>query len=323
MTLTGVQSPKASSARMRYDLNDFRVFANIAEEHNLTRGAARSYLSVPATSQRIKHLEEALGLKLLQRTSTGVEVTEAGKVYLQHGRKIFAQLELLTDDLQTFGSGVLGRLTVLANTTAITEILPKVLRLYLPEHPKVKVDLRERLSEEAARGVRDGSADLCIVSGNVSTEGLDSRIILSSRLVVIAPSGHPLAQKKSVTFADLLEEEFVSLLDGAVTQEFLKQQALNLHRELKTRVQVAGFESVFRMVEAGVAIAVVPEVLVRRLNEQGRVECCALEDAWALRDFQICARSFDGLPRYARQFMEAVVGHARTLQGREATGSKR
>ncbi|MBN8955713.1 MAG: LysR family transcriptional regulator [Rhizobiales bacterium] len=59
---------------MRYDLHDFRVFSNIAEEKNLTRGAARSYLSVPAASQRIKHLEEALGLKLLLRSPQGFEL---------------------------------------------------------------------------------------------------------------------------------------------------------------------------------------------------------------------------------------------------------
>ncbi|MEG1766840.1 MAG: LysR family transcriptional regulator [Comamonas sp.] len=299
---------------MRYDLDDFRIFANIAQEQNLTRGAARSYLSVPATSQRIKHLEEALGLKLLQRTSIGVELTEAGKVYLQHGRKLFAQIELLTCDLQNLGSGVGGRLTVLANTTAITELLPPVLHDFLPRFPQVQIDLRERFSEDAVKAVHEGAAQLGIVSGDISTHGLESQVILSSRLVVITPPQHLLVARQHVTFAELLDEEFVALLDGAVTQEFLKQQALKLRRELKTRVQVAGFESVFRMVEAGVSIAIVPEVLVRRLNRTGTVGVCALDDAWARRDYQVCARSFERLPRYTREFMDALIAHARTLQ---------
>lgn len=307
---------------MRYDLIDFRVFANIAEERNLTRGAARSFLSVPAASQRIKNLEETLGVKLLQRNAQGVELTEAGKVYLAHARRIFAQMELLTSDLQALGSGVSGQLSILANTTAITEFLPAVLRNYLPQHPKVKIDLRERLSDEAARAVRDGASDLCIISGSVSTEGLETKVILSSKLVVVAPPDHPVIARAQVRFSDLLEEEFVSLLDGSVTQEFLRQQALRLHRELKVRVQVAGFEAVFRMVEAGVAIAVVPEVVVKRLNEHGTVGVCFLSDPWAVREYQLCARSFDGLPLFAREFVDVLERHVATLQDDPGAGSK-
>ncbi|MBS0495986.1 MAG: LysR family transcriptional regulator [Proteobacteria bacterium] len=294
---------------MRYDLIDFRVFANIAEESNLTRGAARSYLSVPAASQRIKNLEEMLGVKLLQRSSQGVELTEAGKIYLTHARVIFAQMERLTSDLQAQGSGISGQLKILANTTAITEFLPPVLHAYLPQHPRVKIDLRERLSDEAARGVRDGAADLCLISGDVSTEGLASKVILSSRLVVVIPKGHPLSSSKEVRFSALLEEEFVALLEGYVTQEFLRQQALRLHREMKVRVQVAGFEAVFRMVEAGVGIGIVPEVVVTRLNQNNTVGICSLSDAWAVRDYQLCARSFDTLPRFAREFVETLERH--------------
>ncbi len=310
---------------MRYDLIDFRVFANIAEESNLTRGAARSYLSVPAASQRIKNLEETLGVKLLQRNSQGVELTEAGKTYLAHARVIFAQMELLTSDLQALGSGVSGRLKILANTTAITEFLPPVLHEYLPRHPKVKIDLRERLSDEAAKGVRDGAADLAIVSGNISTEGLESRVILSSRMVVVTPLGHPLLNQLDVRFADLMGEEFVALLDGYVTQEFLRQQALRLHSEIKTRVQVAGFEAVFRMVEAGVGIGIVPEVVVKRLNQNATAGVCPLSDAWAVRDYQLCARSFTALPLFAREFVEVLERHlALEAQGRVgAAGSNR
>lgn len=308
---------------MRYDLIDFRVFANIAEEFNLTRGAARSYLSVPAASQRIKNLEETLGVKLLQRNTQGVELTEAGKTYLAHARVLFAQLELLTSDLQALGSGVSGQLKILANTTAITEFLPPVLHEYLPQHPKVKIDLRERLSDEAAKGVRDGAADLCIISGNVSTEGLESKVILSSRMVVVAPLSHPVLLRTSVRFSELLEEAFVALLDGYVTQEFLRQQALRLHREMKVRVQVAGFEAVFRMVEAGVGIGIVPEVVVKRLNQHGTVGICPLSDAWAVRDYQLCARSFAGLPLFAREFVEALERHtAAKDQAAAGAGSK-
>lgn len=292
---------------MQYDLTDFRVFANVAEESNLTRGAAKSFLSVPATSQRIKNLEDSLGLKLLQRTAQGVDLTEAGKIYLSHARHILGDLELLTSDLQALGSGATGLLKVLANTTAITEFLPPILSEFLGEHPKVTIDLRERMSDEAVRAVREGAADLGIISGSVPTDDLEVQGFASSRLVVIAPPGHPVLQRKSVRFKDLLEEEFVALLDGAATQEFLRQHALKLHRSLNARIQVAGFDAVHRMVGAGVGIGVVPQVVLERLNVNKTVGVCMLEDGWAIRKYQLCAREFASLPLFAREFVEAIL----------------
>jgi len=294
---------------MQYDLTDFRVFANIAEESNLTRGAAKSFLSVPATSQRIKNLEDMLGVKLLQRTTQGVALTEAGKTYLSHARRILGQLELLTSDLQALGSGATGQLKVLANTTAITELLPPVLSDYLGQHPNVKIDLRERLSDEAVRAVREGAADLGIISGSVPTEDLEVQRISSSRLVVIAPAGHRVLRQESVRFSELLEEEFVALLDGSATQEFLRQHALKLHRALNVRVQVAGFDAVYRMVEAGVGIGIVPELAVDRLNVNKTVGVCTLKDAWAIREYQLCAKEFASLPLFAREFAETILRH--------------
>lgn len=287
---------------MQYDLTDFRLFANIAEESNLTRGAARSFLSVPAASQRIRNLEEALGVKLLQRTTQGVAMTDAGRTYLAHARQVLDQLESLTGDLQALGSSIAGTLRVLANTTAINEFLPPVLHEYLGRHRNVKVDLRERLSDEAVRAVRDGAADLGIISGSVPTDGLEVESFATSRLVVIAPAGHPVLARESVAFADLRDEEFVALLDGSATQEFLRLHAQRLHRALKARVQVAGFDAVHRMVEAGVGIAIIPEMVVTPLNAAHPVGVLTLTDRWAIRQYQICARTFDGLALFAREF---------------------
>lgn len=292
---------------MHYDLTDFLVFANIAQESNLTRGAARSFLSVPATSQRLKNLEDSLGVKLFQRSTQGVSLTDAGKTYLEHAHRILGQLELLTSDLQAFGVGIKGLLKIQANTTAITEFLPPVLSEYLQSHPDVQVDLREKLSDEAVRAVRDGSADLGIISGSVPTDGLEVQPFACSQLVAIAPVGHPLLQHTQVHFKDLLEHEFVALLDGAATQEFMRQHALALHRPIKTRVQVAGFDAVFRMVEAGVGIGVIPELAVARLNAQASVGVCTLLEPWARREYQLCAKAFAGLPRFAQDFTAALL----------------
>lgn len=296
---------------IHFDITDFRLFINIAETSSLTRGAERSFLSVPATSNRIKNLEDNLGVRLLERSSQGVSLTNAGKTYLQHARVILAQLELLTGDLQQYTEGLKGQLRLLANTTAITEYLPPVVGEYLQTHPDVHIDMRERLSDDIVRAIRDGSADLGVVSGSVVTEGLQSVNLVSSRLVVIAPLGHPVLANGEVFFKEALQHAFVSLLEGSAIHVFLSRAAAALHTPMTIRVQVASSDAIFRMVEAGAGIAVVPLAGFARLKGSANIGSCTLLDPWAVRTFQLCAQDFDGLSSFARDFANNLVDWCR------------
>ena len=87
---------------MRHDLTDLRLFLNVGETLNLTRAAERTFLSLPAASARVKHMEEAFKARLLVRLATGVALTPAGEVLLKHANAVFRQLECLNADLQPY-----------------------------------------------------------------------------------------------------------------------------------------------------------------------------------------------------------------------------
>eukprot|EP01030_Chromulinospumella_sphaerica_P010357 gene10357-10164_t len=298
---------------MHFDITDFRLFINIAETSSLTRGSERSFLSVPATSNRIKNLEENLGVRLLERSPQGVTLTNAGKTYLQHARVILSQLEMLTGDLQQYTDGLKGQLRLQANTTAITEYLPPVVGEYLTSHPDVHIDMRERLSDDIVRAVREGSTDLGIVSGSVVTDGLQSVPLVSSRLMVIAPLDHPILLRPDVFFKETLQYAFVSLLEGSAINVFLSRAAAALHLPLTIRVQVASSDAIFRMVEAGAGIAIVPQASYDRLKGRQGIGACQLLDPWAVRTFQLCAQDFDGLSTFAREFADSLIERYRTV----------
>jgi DNA-binding transcriptional LysR family regulator len=220
---------------------------------------------------------------------------------------ILAQLALLTGDLQEYAIGLKGQLRLLANTTAITEYLPPVVGEYLKTHPDVHIDMRERLSDDIVRSIRDGGADLGIVSGSVVTDGLQSVPLVSSRLMVIAPLGHPILANNEVFFKEALQYAFVSLLEGSAIHVFLSRAAAALHTPLTIRVQVASSDAIFRMVEAGAGIAIVPQAGFTRLKGQQNIGSCALLDPWAVRTFQLCAQDFDGLSSFARDFANSLI----------------
>jgi DNA-binding transcriptional LysR family regulator len=181
---------------MHFDLVDLKLFIHIAEASSLTRGAERAHLSLPAASTRIKNLEEQVKVKLLSRTSQGVTLTAPGETLLLHARRVFQQLEKLTGDLQEYAEGVKGHVRVFANTTAMSEFLPAVLRTYLVNHPDVYVDMHERLSPDIVKAVQEGTIDIGIVAGNVRTEGLEVMPYRRDRLVLATALSHPLAQQE-------------------------------------------------------------------------------------------------------------------------------
>ncbi|RQR62365.1 LysR family transcriptional regulator [Burkholderia sp. Bp9126] len=292
---------------MRFDLVDLNLFTHIAEASSLTRGAERAHLSVPAASMRIKNLEEQVGVKLLSRTSQGVKVTPPGETLLAHARRVLRQLEQLSGDLQEYASGVKGHVRVFANTTAMSEFLPAVLRSYLVDHPDVTVDIQERLSPDIVRAVQEGVVDIGIVAGNVRTEGLQAMPYRRDRLVLVVALSHPLASLESTPYVDTLGYDFIGLPEASAIHTFLKRAAADVQRTLHWRIQVSNFETACRMIEANVGVGVLPEGTARRHAKTMALRIVRLDDDWAERQLQICVADLDALPLFARKLVDLLV----------------
>ena len=304
---------------MHFDLVDLRLMVRVAEANSLTRGAEAVHLSVPTASTRIKNIEESIGVKLFNRTSQGVTLTLPGQAFVHHARLVLGQLEHLSGDLQEYAKGIKGHLRVFANTTALGEFLPPVLRAYLLAHPDVNIDLRERLSDDIVRAVSDGQTDVGIVAGTVRTENLEVIAYRRDRLVLVVPREHPLAALASVAFVDTLELEHIGLHESSAIHAFLRQICSRLHRTIRLRIQIGNFEAACRMIEASVGVGVLPESAARRHAQTMAIQIVPLVDEWSLRALQICVRSMASLPPFARDLVALLVEDARVAS--EAAGS--
>lgn len=299
---------------MHFDLVDLRLLVRVAESRSLTRGAELSHLSLPAASVRIKNLEESIGTKLLHRTSQGVTVTPPGEALLHHARLILAQIEHLRGDLQDYAQGIKGHLRVMANTTALGEFLPPVLGEYLLTHPDVNVELSEHASQDVVRAVADGRTDIGIIAGSVATDNLQAIPYRRDRLVLVVPRGHVLARAASVEFVDTLAFNHVGLHEASALHGFLRQVCDRMHRKLQTRIQVGNFEAACRMIEVQVGVGVMPGSAARRHAQSIDIEIVPLADAWALRAMQVCVRSLEALPPFARDLVGLLVEDARRAE---------
>ena len=291
---------------MRFDLTDLRLFCEVTDAGSITRGAERCALALAAASTRIRNMEEALGAPLLERVRQAVTPTPAGRTLLKHARTILSQTARLREDLGAYAGGLSGEVRLLANTNALTEFLPEALSRFLAGHPHVSVNLEERLSDEIVGLVAEGVGDVGIVAGTVDMGSLETFPFRSDRFVVVSSAIHPLAQRSSMTFADVLGFDLVGLDRASSLQRFLSTKAAREGRPLRLRVQLRSFDAVCRLVECGVGVGVVPETTARRAARTMSLGIVELTDDWARRDLTICVRDLDQLAPYARELVKSL-----------------
>ncbi len=270
------------------DLLTLRLFVAVCEEQSINRAAAREHIAVSALSRRISELEGAVKLVLLRRHPRGVEPTAAGLSVLQHARIVLRDVRQMEDDLAERAGGVRGVVRLAANTWAIAEHMPHALHSFLQRHPGIAVEIEEAVSDEIIRSVRDGAADLGILSGPVASEGLRLLPYRRDRLMVLLPHGHPLAMREELHLPDLAPHDVIGAQRGSALERLILGAAAEAGTPLRIRVRVAGFDTMFRMVEAGLGVGFGPASAAERYGRMMQVLGRPLAEPWADRQLSLC-----------------------------------
>jgi DNA-binding transcriptional LysR family regulator len=289
---------------MRFDLVDLQLFIAVADTRSITAGAVRSHLALASASARIKGLEAALGVVLLNRGRRGVDLTAAGESLLDHARVVIHNVEAMRGDLAAFASGVRASVLLLANTSGLSEHLPKALAGFLRDHPDINVDIEERESSDIATAIAIGTADLGFAAEHALPDNVERFLFSEDRLTLVAARRGAFAGKRQVDFLDVADHDFVGLTNSTALQVHIARHAARLGVRLRYRARLRDFDAICRMVSADVGIAVVPEAAARRCAQSMPITMIRIRDSWANRRLSICARSFKKLSRPAKQLVE-------------------
>ena len=246
----------------RFDLISLRLFIAVVDAGSLTAGAVRYGISLAAASKRITELELHCESSLLERSARGVTPTAAGQTLYRHAIGLIAQLEQMALAIGDFKRGSSGHLRLWANTSAFNGFLPELLARYSAAHPGVTIDLEDALSEDAARAVATGAAELGVIGENTPTEGLETMLCDVDELVLVVPKDHPLANSLTgsprVAFNRALDHDFVGLARATSLMRQINHAAETERKALRIRVQVRSFDAVCRMVAVGLGVAILP-----------------------------------------------------------------
>jgi molybdate transport repressor ModE-like protein len=295
---------------IRFDLIDLRLFLHVAEAASITHGATRANMALASASERIRDMEKALGAPLLERKRRGVRLTPVGSALVHHARIVTQQLENMRGELGDYAKGLRGHVRLLSNTVVIAELLPDPLASFLATHPNIDVELEDRPSREIVRTIAEGRADIGIVTDAVDpAEELETFPLGAIRLVVVTPHRHPLGSRRKVAFRETLDHDAVGLPVGSALQDYLDHHAARTGRRLKVRIRLSGFDTICRMVESGIGLALLPETAARRFRQSMAIRIIPLTDKWALRRHAVCVRNFATLPAHAKRLVECLRPH--------------
>ena len=290
----------------RLDLVSLSLFGLVARAGSISKGAELADLAIGAASKRISDLEAAVGAPLLERHSRGVTLTVAGQALERHARRILADVDHLTAELSDYASGIVGVVRLWANTSAITQFLPRDIAAFVTANPGIRIELEEENSTDVVLAVLDGRADFGIFADRTPTLGLQVMNYRQDRLVLVVPQGHALARRRSLHFADAIEYEIVSLSKGTSLAQRLQTEAQALGRSLKLRIQVRSFDAMCNMVAAGLGIAVLPRDAIAPQLRAMNLKQIAIEDAWASRRLLIGLRDAAAVPRHVRLLIDQL-----------------
>jgi DNA-binding transcriptional LysR family regulator len=289
---------------MRFDLVDLQLFIAVAEARSITNGAARVHLALASASARIKRLEETLGVSLMTRGRRGVELTPAGETLLDHARVVIQNVEAMRGDLLAYARGVKATVRFLANTSGLSEHLPKALAAFLRRHPDISIDLEERESADIARAILSGAADLGLAAEHALPGSIERIPFSEDRLVLIAAREDELSNRRQVDFGEVVERDFIGLITTSALHAHVSGHAARLGARLRFRARLNNFDAISRIVGAGIGVAVMPEVAAKRCARSMKISIIRIRDPWANRRLAICARSFKSLTRPAKQLVD-------------------
>ena len=249
------------------ELRHVRYFVAAAEELSFRKAAERLHVSQPALSVQIRQLEDELGAPLLARDRHHVALTAAGRVFLDHGRRLLRAADEAARAAGRAARGETGRLAIGFIAQLSYEWLPMVLRSFRRRHADVEISLTELTPTRQIEELVDRRIDLGIIGLGLPEphEELEIAVMSEERLVVALPLGHPLARRRTLALAALAREPFIftSRVDAPAFSPWLMRLCQQAGFEPRIALETDRSPSALNYVAAGFGVALFPAQIGR------------------------------------------------------------
>lgn len=241
-------------------LPDLKAFVTVAELQSFAAAAKALHLSQPALSRRIAHLESVLEVRLFDRTTRSVELTQLGQRFFGEVRKLLQELERSVHGLHDAAQLETGDITVGCVFSAVHHFLPEVIRTFRARHPQVMVRIIEEGADEVLASVKSGEADFALNYIGMNDAEVEFTPLLKESFVLACPAGHPLARRRKVHWEELADHPYALVSHASRNRVLIDQALAHVGRGPRPACEVRHISTLIGLVQQGLVVAVVPQL---------------------------------------------------------------
>jgi len=243
---------------INFDLNDLLASRAVAELSNFRRAAESVHLSQPAFSRRIDKLEQALGVRLLERTTRRVTLTAVGREFERKVRDLLDDLDTTLLGIRGVAATRMGEVTVACVPSTVYYHLSQVLARYHTVSPKMRVKMLDAGANEVLGAVQRGEADFGLNFIGAQEADIHFTALAEERFVAACRREHPLARLKQVSWAQLADHDFLSVNRSSGNRLLLDQALAGVPNRPQAIFETQHVTTLLGLVEAGLGVAAVP-----------------------------------------------------------------
>ena len=216
------------------ELRHLRYFVAVAEEKSITVAATRRLRTAqPSLSRQLRELETEVGAELMTRSARGIELTAAGKVFLDHARLALAQVEAAAAAARRAAHPEERTLALGFLSGCEPQWLPGVMHVLREELPRIEVTISSKHSPQLAEGLATGKLDAAFLRPEERYPDLVYKVLVREPLIVVLPSDHRLASRQAIGLKDLAGETFIGMADQApvlrsIIEDYIRRSGIDI-----------------------------------------------------------------------------------------------
>jgi LysR family hca operon transcriptional activator len=243
------------------ELRHLRYFVAVAEEGSVTLAAERRlHTAQPSLSRQIRDLENEVGARLLVRSVRGIELTAAGRVFLDHARLALAQVEAAGSAARRAAHPEQRTLALGFLSGCEPQWLPAVMHVLRDELPKIEVAISSKHSPQLAEGVATGKLDAAFMRAEEHHPDLVYKLLIREPVIVVLPSDHPLVSQDTIRPLDFVGEKFIGMADQApVLRSLIEDYFRRAGIELQPAHRVEYLSMAISLVASTGGLALLPD----------------------------------------------------------------
>ncbi len=284
------------------DFDQIATFIEVAKLHSFSRAGRKVYRSQSAVSAQVRQLEHEYGERLLDRSGQSVQLTAAGKVFLEYAEAMLKMRRESLVAVADHGKHVRGVLTVGANEGTCLYVLPEVIQHFSNKYPDVQLSIYRNFTRKIVEGLEESTLDIGIVTLPIKSAVLKTYPIFTDELLLMVSASHPLAKLKSVPLSLLAQQQIIMPKSG-YTRQLLDKLLRPFASTLHVRMELPSVGMIKSFVTSGMGVSLISSSFAVEEVRSGKIRLLPITDMPLSRKLGVAHRRNVTLTRAASAFL--------------------